>query len=237
VAVGETALVGVPLYTQLHRGNARELAYRAADWLVQLVHEPRPQPRASFWDQLVEPLLAEFSQRFGPVLDPALWERTRVILEALDHCPLACEHRDFSPWNVLIAPSGELVVHDWEGARLRGLPVLDLLYFLAHLGFFLDGAYTSLRFRQSLRQALNPATLTGSIRAEVLAHYLRRLDLDPALLAPLRVLVWLPHAAAEYQRLVADELVNPAPERLREALFPGLWEDELRDLMSLPTWR
>jgi hypothetical protein len=231
--LGETALTGVPLYTQLHRGNARSLALQATDWLVDLAGELRPRPRAAGPGELVAPVLAEFEATFGSVVDPTLLRQTRAILKTLDGCPLVCEHRDFSPWNVLRTPTGDFAVLDWEGAELDGLPALDLLYFLAHLGFFLDGAYATGRYRESYRASLNPATLIGSIRADALARYQDRLDLDPALMVALRVFVWLVHARSEYQRLVADATPRGVdPQRLRRAGFVALWKEELRQISA-----
>src|SRR5436190_718658 len=93
---------------------------------------------------------------------------TRARLAALGDLPLVCEQRDFSPWNVLIAADGALVVLDWESAETEGLPGMDLIYFLAYLAFFLDGAMESGRFRESYRAALDPATFTGAVQAECL---------------------------------------------------------------------
>jgi hypothetical protein len=108
---------------------------------------------------------------------------------------------------------------------------LDLLYFLAHLGFYLHGAYRSGRYREAYRASLNPATLMGAIRVEALARYQQRLGLDPALMAPLRLFVWLVHARSEYQRLVADAPTPTVdPERLRQAGFVALWAAELSQL-------
>jgi len=147
--------------------------------------------------------------------------------------PLVCEHRDFSPWNIIRTPTDELAVLDWEGAELEGFPALDLLYFLAHLGFYLDGAYSSGRYRESYRASLDPSTFAGSVRAEALARYQRALGLDQALLAPLSVFVWLVHARSEYQRLVADATtLLVEPERLRRAGFVALWEEELSHISS-----
>ncbi len=229
--LGETALTGAPLYTQLHRRSARALAVQATDWLVDLAGQPRPRPRSEFSNRLLEPVVAEFEATFGTVLEPALLRQTRAVLQSLDSCPIVCEHRDFSPWNILRTPAGELAVLDWEGAELDGLPALDLIYFLAHVGFYLDGAYSSGRYRESYRASLDPSTFVGSIRAEALARYQRRLDLGPAQLAPLNVLVWLVHARSEYQRLVSDAAPQAvAPGRLRRAGFVGLWQEELRQI-------
>jgi thiamine kinase-like enzyme len=226
-ALGETAIEGVPLYTRLHRGNARAFAYQATDWLCNLILPSASSPPALSWQDLIRPLIEEFETTFGSALDSALLDKSRSILEQASDVSFAYEHRDFSPWNVVVRPDGTLGVLDWEGARPVGLPVQDLAYFLAHLGFFLDGAYSSRRFRQSYRASLDPTTLTGSLRVQCMERYRRRVGLHDAIMQPLNLLVWLIHARSEYQRLVADLGVSPPAHRLRTALFVSLWEEEL----------
>jgi hypothetical protein len=232
--LGETALEGAPLYTHLNRANARALALQAADWQADLAMNARPQPRSTYWNRLVEPVICEFESTFGAAIGPGLLRKSRSILEGLDRSPLVCEHRDFSPWNVLIAPSRDLAVLDWEGAELMGLPALDLVYFVSHLCFFLDGAYSKRRFRESYRISLDPRTFTGAIRAEVLDYYRDRLGLDRDLVERLGVLVWLVHARSEYRRLLADTTSPVSPDRLRRATFVSLWEEELKRFSPTP---
>jgi hypothetical protein len=231
-SLGESALTGVPLYTQLHSGNAHALALRAAEWLADLAGA---QPRTSdhmVWQRLVEPIVSEFESTFGTALDRDLLNKTRTVTESLEGCPSVYEHRDFSPWNILLGRRGEISVLDWEGAEPHGLPLLDLLYFLAHLAFFLDGAYASGQFGKSYRASLKPSTLTGSVRAAAVDLYRRRLDLAPQFLEPLSVFVWLVHARSEYRRLVADGTGTLSPEQLRRAGYVTLWQEMLSQLNS-----
>ena len=137
------------------------------------------------------------------------------------------EQRDCSPWNVLIANVGELVILDWESAEPRGLPLLDLIYFLTYLMFFLDGAMESQRFTESYRAMLDPATFTGRIVTECQQRYLACVGLNPVVVRPLRLLTWLIHSRSEYQRLAAERAGQPDPADLRRSLFVRLWEEEL----------
>lgn len=224
---GQTALDGAPVATLVRPANYRRLAGRATDWLIQLAGRGRHQARQAWWDRLVEPTLAEFSAMFGPVAPSGLLAATRARLATLDSLPLVCEQRDFSPWNVLVDSEGELVVLDWESAEPQGLPLLDLIYFLTYLAFFLDGAMASGRTRQAYRASLDPSSFTGQVRAECLARYCHQLGLDPATARPLALLTWLLHARSEYQRLVADAGGAPDQASLRHSLFVALWEEEL----------
>jgi hypothetical protein len=137
-------------------------------------------------------------------------QATRAILATLGDLPLVCEQRDCSPWNVLLDSAGELVILDWESAEPRGLPLLDLVYFLTYLMFFLDGAMESQRFTESYRAMLDPTTFTGRIVAECQLRYLTCVGLDSSVLRPLRLLTWLIHLRGHPREL-----------------FVRLWEEEL----------
>jgi hypothetical protein len=228
VMLGETVLAGVPLYTQLRQDNYRNLALTATAWLANLAGRSKPCSRDTWWSRLIEPVLADFSESFGPLIDQGMLRETRDMLHTLGDLPLVCEQRDFSPWNVLLAPNGDLVVLDWESAELQGLPAMDLIYFLTYLSFFLDGAMESGHYRASYRAMLNLSMFTGRVMGECIMHYAKQLDLDPAIIGPLRLLAWMLHSRSEYQHFMADAGGRPEREMLQRSLFVGLWEEELR---------
>jgi hypothetical protein len=227
--VGETALAGQPISTLLHRDNAQAIALQASNWVANLARSfgSAPESPDAWWDRLIEPVMADFEQQYGEVVDPGMLQETRRLLTGLGALPLVPEQRDFAPWNVLLTPGGELAVLDWESAELRGLPALDLIYFLTYLAFQLDGAEGTSSRRSSYRAALNPSTVTGRIVAESLAHYAALTCLDPAAFAPLRLLTWLVHSRSEYRQLEGDAAGRPDLESLRNSLFVGLWKEEL----------
>lgn len=234
LAVGETALTGVPLSTIVGEANYRDIALKATGWLADFAGRPGPAAPSNWWDRLVEPLLADFGDAFGPVVDRAMLNETRAILSALGPLPLVCEHRDFSPWNVLMDATGELVVLDWESSEREGLPALDLVYFLAYLSFFVDGSMRSGHLRESYRASLDPTTRAGSVRRECLRRYAGQTGIDPAALKPLCLLVWLLHSRSEYGQFLADTAGKPTEAQLRHSAFLGLWEEELRSNVNHP---
>lgn len=231
VALGETALMGQPVFMVLSRDTYRSLALRATDWLIALAAYHPPVVGGGVWGCVIEPVLAEFQVLFGAVIDGGMLEATRGVLAGCVGLPVVCEQRDFSPWNVLIGFDGGLVVLDWESAEFQGLPALDLLYFLSYLAFFLDGAMESGRFREVYRAMLDSTTLTGGVFQECLMRYAGGVGIDAAALRGLRLLVWLLHARSEYQRFVADGAGVPDAALLRTSVFVGLWEEEFRHLM------
>jgi hypothetical protein len=227
LVLGETVLTGLPLFTQLRRDNYRELALKATDWLVDLAGQPELEPRSAWWDRLVEPALQEFNESFGSILGQGSLQKARDILAGLGPLPAICEHRDFSPWNVMLADDGELVVLDWEGAELHGLPAMDLIYFLTYLAFFLDNALDSDFLKESYQAVLEPTTFTGRVFSECTARYASRLGLDPSTLRPLRLLTWIFHSRSEYHHFTADMAEKPGDKLLKRSLFVRLWEAEL----------
>ena len=238
LAVGETALTGQPIPRLLRPDNFREFALQATAWLADLAGQSVPLPPAMWWNRLIEPVLTNFEETFGSVVDPGMLRETNAILSTLGPLPLVCEQRDFGPWNVLVTADGRLAVLDWESSEPHGLPGLDLIYFLSYLIFFLDGtlrpngATRSGRFRESYRAALDPTTLLGSLRSECLARYANHVGLDTDALRPLGLLVWLIHSRSEYQHFTADVAGRPEREALRRSLFVSLWEEEVRHLSS-----
>jgi aminoglycoside phosphotransferase (APT) family kinase protein len=138
-----------------------------------------------------------------------------------------CEQRDFSPWNVLVSPSGDLAVVDWESAEPRGLPGLDLVYFLAHASFFVEGTMGSGREPATYAAMLEPSSVTGEVFLECASRYADRTGIDEAALVPLRLLAWMIHAPSDHAHLALG--ADGAPDRrdLAASLFLKLWREDL----------
>lgn len=228
LALGETVVSGLPIFTHLRRDTYRALAEQATNWQIALASRSGPVPRRTWWDRLVAPALDDFRTAFGTVAAASQLELADALLAALDELPLVCEQRDFGPWNVLLTSSGEIGVLDWESAELRGLPALDLIYFLSYLAFFYDGAIRTGRVRESYRVALSGAGLTGQVFHACLDRYAAAVGIGRAALPALRALTWMLHARSEHHRMSADAGGPPSVNTLRRSLFLGLWEEELR---------
>jgi hypothetical protein len=228
VCLGETAVDGTPLMLRLNHETYAEVATRVTGWLADLAGSPDRQPRTLWWPRLVEERLREFEETFGLVAGQAELEQARAAVSELGDLPLVCEHRDCSPWNILLTAEKELALVDWESSEPRGLPALDLVYFLTYGAFFVEGALASRRTREAYVRTLDPGTFTGSIARSCERSYCERVGLDSELLGPLRLLCWMIHSHSEYGRLELDAAARPDPSALRKSLFLGLWEEELR---------
>lgn len=226
-ALAESAVYGEPLIAALEPGTFAELSSKVTVWLTDLVEAGEPRPASEWWQRLVgEPLVA-FERDFGTVLDAGVIAQMRARLEALDHLPHACEHRDCSPWNVVLSADGSPGLLDWESAEPRGLPGLDLAYFLANSAFVLDGAIETGRTRESYRRLLDPGTPYGREAASRVAEYRDRVGLGSEQFAGLRLLAWIVHARSDYLHREMAAAGPPSPEALRAAPNLGLIETDL----------
>jgi hypothetical protein len=226
--VGETVVDGTPLGTVLRWSSADDLAGAGRRWLCDLAGErPSAVDSAAWRERLVDAPSREFARlHAGVVSEQELAEAERRIT-AIGGLPLVCEHRDFSPWNVLRARDGALRVLDWESAEDRGLPLRDLTYFLTYVGFFLEGAMRSGRYVETYRHLLDRDTRLGTLAARETAAYREALGIPAAAAHPLRLLTWMVHSFSEYRSLAADAGGAPSTERLRSGLFLTLWKEEL----------
>jgi hypothetical protein len=202
---------------------------KAMDWLAALVSSNSCTPRSEGWGRIVEPVLRDFENQFGAVVDPAMLREAKEILSELHDVPQVCEQRDFSPWNVLSDAEGNLIVLDWESAEIDGLAGLDAIYFLTFAGFFLDGAMESHRFSKSYRASLDPATFNGRVASECMEFYAERTGISPSHFHALRILTWMLHSRSDYQHIASHTGSRRLhPKKLRRSLCVQLWEDEIR---------
>ncbi|MDX6602105.1 MAG: hypothetical protein QOF13_1307 [Solirubrobacterales bacterium] len=226
-ALVESAIYGKPLIGALSPQSFEGLAGRVTEWLVGLA-EGSPATAGDWKERLLDGPLAEFERNFGDVASPGTVGAARTLLDELDGLPQTCEHRDCSPWNVILAESGAPTLLDWESAEPRGLPGLDLAYFLANAAFVIEGALESGRTREIYRHLLDPATSLGAVAARCGDQYCARLGLSPRTYAGLRVLCWIVHSRSDYRHLEIEAAGPPRPERLRDSTYLGLLEEELR---------
>ncbi len=228
-ALAESAVHGEPLIAALSPDNFERLAARVGEWLVNL-SGGADRSREEWWPRLFGAPLERFEQNFGGAIAAGALTRLREQLAAIGDLPEACEHRDCSPWNVVLDASGAPGLHDWESAEPHGLPGLDLAYFLANCAFVLDDALESGRTRKSYERLLDPGTPYGAIAAACAERYCTRIGISIEDYARLRLLCWVIHSASDHQHLSMAAAGPPSAEALRGSSFLGLIEAELRRL-------
>jgi glycosyltransferase involved in cell wall biosynthesis len=225
-AVVEEAIEGRSLLDQLTLQNFEDVALRITRLLVDLARVDGTQ--SSGWrERLVEEPLADFERNFGAVVAAGSVPALHSILDDLGELPPAPEHRDCSPWNVVLTPSGEPALLDWESAEPDGLPGMDLVYFLANCAFVLDGAIESGRTRETYAKLLDPRTTYGRIARRARHEYMNALGIGGADFRRLRLLCWIVHSRSDYRHLQLESPGAPPPDQLLEAPFLGLVAEEL----------
>lgn len=240
LAVVQDAVEGESLLDLLRPENFEAMAMRVTRVLVDLaetngqIHHTAIDPPIGGELQvrdsdrrLVDQSLDWFEQGFGPAIDAALLDKARILLADLGDLPPVPEHRDCSPWNILITPSGDPVLLDWESAEPDGLPAMDVVYFLANCAFVLDRALESGRTRESYARLLDPTTPSGRIAVRAIDEYTAALGISPDDFRRLRLLCWIVHSRSDYRHLQLESPGEPSPEALRRSTFLGLVEEEL----------
>jgi hypothetical protein len=230
LAVAETAIYGRPLLSSLDTDTFPDLALRVTRWLVEFVEPEARLPRPQWWPRLITRPLEQFGTAFSSAAGTETIERAKAMLDGLGDLPQACEHRDCSPWNIVLTDDGAPALLDWESAEPSGLPGLDLVYFLANAAFILEGALESGRTRETYARLLDSATAVGRVAAACVSEYCKRLELDAETFARLRLLCWIVHCQSEYLRAEVDAGGPPEPRALHASVFLGLVRAELQRL-------
>jgi len=223
LAVVEDVVEGQTLLDQLTPENFEPVALQVTRLLIDLA-----QAAGGRDGRVVDEAVAEFDQQFGAVVGEEAMGSLRAELANLSGLPVVPEHRDCSPWNVVITPAGDPVLLDWESAEADGLPGLDLFYFLANCAFVLDGALENGRTRESHARLLDPAGEYGRVYRRAVDEYASALELAPEDLSRLRLLCWIVHTRSDYRHLQLETGGEPRPRDLGKGMFLGLVEEELR---------
>jgi hypothetical protein len=227
LALAESAIWGRPLLADLTPETFGDLALRVTRWLVELARGGEPRPAEVWWSRLVGGPLDELESAFGSALGRGAVDHARRVLEDLDNLPQITEHRDCAPWNIVLTGTGAPALFDWESAEPRGLPALDLPYYLANAAFVLDGALESGRTRDTYARLLDATTPYGRIAEACFDEYSRRLGLRGDTLPRLRLLCWIIHCRSEYRHAEMEVAAAPDDRDLRRGVFLGLVEEEL----------
>lgn len=226
-SVGESFIDGVPIANIVQKKNYLELAMKATNFQITLAERTRTQAPENWWDILVKPVISYFTSTFESVLDPKLIQKSKDILSYLELTHIFCEHRDFSPWNILINSYRELGVIDWEGSTLQGLPAVDLINCLTYLSFYLDNNWEPSKFSECYRRMLDENSFVGTVFKECLTYYCNNIGLPFSMIPSLRLFAWINALNWEYYALgnYSDSPTNP--EAVRNLIHFGIWKEEV----------
>jgi hypothetical protein len=224
--IGESALIGVPLLARIDRPGYASLVERVADWLVRLATPAAVVAHRSVWEHVAQPALDRFASEFGALVDAEQLARTREIVTTLGELPVVIEQRDCSPWNVFEG-GGNLLFLDWESGVVDGVPALDLIYFITHAAFYLEGAWVSGRYEEAYRTAWSRQSDIGRTNNDCVTRHVERVGVPVELLGALRLLAWMIHAHSDWVHRRDDAGGTPSVEALRDSRFLRLYRAEL----------
>jgi len=123
---------------------------------------------------------------------PDILNRSLSCLDLDIAVPTILVHGDFTPWNIRITPESGCVLVDWEWADFDGLPGYDLFRFQ----FINDRIFGS-------KEGGSPVLRARSIGTE----YLRRMDLDAALLPRLAIAYQLDQLGTDFNYRSPEDTV------------------------------
>ena len=186
----QTALRGRAMDRATVRRHPRECCDLVLAWLGQVQTTTRvvPDSSAAEIDRLVARQLRRLEVMI-PSEDGLLAKTTQAVapLRGLK-LPLVLEHGDLSHPNLLLDDRGRLGVTDWEQSELRGLPAVDLFFFLAYVARAREGAPSGPRAVAAVERAFfgRSAWTRPYVR-----RYAERLDVPLEALTPLFLCCWI----------------------------------------------
>jgi hypothetical protein len=213
-AIVQKTMSGRLLNAGLSEADFAEVAPKLTHWLLALAGEPQAQPASAWSQRLLFDPLDRLERELDGQLPVGMGERACRALSGMSELPLAWEHRDLGPWNVVLGEDGSTGVIDWEDAEPLGLPGLDLIYFLVTSSLLVEGALDDTgdaeRIVAGYRRLLDPETTKGGIAAACIAEYREQLGVGEGDFARLRLLCWIVQALIAggdyFVHLAADEL-------------------------------
>ena len=236
----ETALVGRPMSSKLVRRRQETCVESLTGWLIEF-HQAITEPSTTamgWYERLVESPLQQFMKAM-PLLTEELHmvEQTQELTSLLrgQDIPLVFEHRDLGPPNIVRLKEGGIGVLDWELAEPRGLPAVDLFFFLTLVAFARRRARSHAEYVTAFHETFfgpSPWARPYIIR------YVESMQLSPDMLTPLFVLCWSRYVASLVTRLhdvdVSGRLVeNETVEWLRSNRYYALWRHTIKHVKEL----
>ena len=221
----ETAVGGTMIRPRLVRSKPTACIEAVMRWLEDFHHATRaPEGDVPGRVQtLVESPLARLQSIVAhEPAGPELLAHVRRVTSRLDSLsvPLVFEHGDLSSPNLMMLTNGRAGVLDWELGEPRGLPAVDLFFFLAFIAFARERATTPEQCVAAFRGAFFGPTAWAQ---PYIARYAASVGVPKKALAPLFLLCW--------SRYLAD-----LPERMAWAVGRDLRPDELADVRRDRYW-
>jgi len=206
---------------ELHSAQSK-LHHEKDDWFTRLISRP-----------------LEYFEAMFPIhtAEEDLLEKTRELAQPLRErsLPLVFEHGDLSSPNILIGNNSDIAVVDWELAEPRGLPAVDLFFFLTYVASARQHARQANDFLNAFQKAFFG---TRAWAIPYILRYREFMNLPCEVLKPLFVLCWSRYVVGLVARLKEhDDPRAPLSERdanwLRSNRYYALWKHAVENINEL----
>jgi hypothetical protein len=214
----ETAAVGSRMNGLLDSAigydRKQRLVAAVADWILRVAIETR-RPAS------ISPELERLSEQVLPLASGA----STSLLRGLETIPGVLQHNDLGGWNIVVDRGGNFTALDWESARLPGLPLWDLWYFLADVLPALDGIDDR---GAAFRRLFRGESGTSALLFELTRAAVSALQIPEDLVGRIACLCWLHHGVSHIAR--AESLGRHGRDgratRWPTQEYPGIWLDD-----------
>lgn len=179
-------------------------------WLAELGHQTASLPveKADSSCHALQTAFRSYVDLYQPPREERQYldEQMNRIAQMANRLPRVLTHGDLGRWNLMIQPSGKLVVLDWESFEAQGFPAWDLFYFLRSQLVGASRRRGKWDRIQSLQDGfLQPGPLQSSILT-AMRYYFARVGVPVECFEPLFVTCWMHRAVKEATRLRREQL-------------------------------
>lgn len=199
----QNALTGRIMRPTLVRRQEKLCIDAVFSWLVELnvVTYSSHRDKYDCFVQAVKKSLDDLESAFSQTSDgKKLIQQTRDLVAPLQgkNIPSVFEHGDLSSPNIIIRSNHKSSVVDWELAEPRGLPAVDLFFFLTYVAFARQKAR---RYQDYLGAFQTTFFGKNAWARPYITHYSEKLKLSHEVLNPLFILCWCRYVGNLINRL------------------------------------
>jgi aminoglycoside phosphotransferase (APT) family kinase protein len=236
----ETAQRGQKLSSLLRNGFSQSYIEAVAEWLIEFhqATQTTSEEDMGWYQRLVQEPVGEFQRIVRLSSDEKkLVEQTQALIHDLRYSDiqLVFEHGDLGPPNILIASDNCPGVVDWELAVPKGLPAVDLFFFLTLIGFNRRRAKTNPEYISAFRETFFGQSAWARPYVE---RYGGSMGLSPETLRALFAVCWIRYVAGLVLRLhdsgdSAGPLDGQTAQWLRSNRYFSLWRYSVEHFVDL----
>ena len=117
---------------------------------------------------------------------------------------------------------------DWESSRLRGIPALDLIFFLTRICIDHKIEPGTLTTQERYQKMIDPNTFSGAVFSDCINYYTSELGIPQAAIPSLRLMTYIAQAHIKFLDVTTGTLKFPDKLSVGKLLVTNLWEEELR---------